>query len=40
MDLETLKGEMELDDDNMGEEQDRLCKELASVEASLKRLRA
>ena len=40
LDLETLKGEMELDSENMGEEQDKLCRELASVQESLKRLRA
>ena len=40
LDLETLKGEVELDGDNLNEEHDKLCKELASVEASLKRLRS
>ena len=40
LDLETLRGEVELDSDNVNEEHDRMCKELASVEASVKRLRA
>ena len=40
LELETLKGEMELDSENMDEEQERLCRELASVQASLQRLRA
>lgn len=31
---------MELDSENMDEEQERLCRELASVQASLQRLRA
>ena len=38
-DLETLKGEAELDNDNMDEEYERLCKELNSVQASLKHMR-
>ena len=40
LDLETLRGEVELDSENVNEEHDRMCKELASVEASVKRLRA
>ena len=38
MDLETLKGEIELDAERDTDEQDKLYKELVSVEASLKRL--
>ena len=40
LDLETLRGEVELDSENVNEEHDRMCKEVASVEASVKRLRA
>ena len=40
LDLETLRGEVELDSENVNEEHDRMCKESASVEASVKRLRA
>ena len=40
LDLETLKSEIELDGDSLSEEHDKLCKELSSVEASLKRLRS
>ena len=40
LDLETLKGEMEQDAENLTEEHDRLCQEFASVEASLNRLSA
>lgn len=39
VDLETLKGEIELDNDKDGDEQDKLYNELASVQSSLKRLR-
>ena len=40
LDLETLRGEVELDSENVNEEHVRMCKEVASVEASVKRLRA
>jgi len=40
LDLETLKGEIELDADNISDDHDRICKELATVEASLKRLQS
>ena len=40
LDLETLRGEVELDSENVNEEHERMCKEVASVEASVKRLRA
>ena len=31
MDLETLKSEMEMDNESVDEEQDKLCKELAHI---------
>ena len=37
--LETLKGEAELDDENLDEEYERLCKELQSVQSSLEHMR-
>ena len=40
LDLETLKGEMELDSENIEEEYAKLHNELRSVEASLKRMRS
>ena len=39
LDLETLKGEIEFDNDNNNEEYDKICKELASVNNSLKHIR-
>lgn len=39
-DLETLKGEAELDNENIDEEYERLCKELQSVQSSLKHTRS
>lgn len=39
LDLETLKNETELDSENNNEEYDKICKELASVDSSLNRLR-
>jgi len=38
--LETLKGEAELDNENIDEEYERLCKELQSVQSSLKHTRS
>ena len=38
LDLETMKGESEMDQDNITEEFERMNKELASVQASIQRL--
>jgi len=40
LELETLKGEVELESDSIDEEYERLRKELMSVEASLGRMRS
>ena len=40
MELESLKNEMEMDNENIDEEQEKLRKELSHVQASLKWLRA
>ena len=40
MDLETLKTEMELEPENLSREDAALCKELESIQASLKRMKA
>ena len=40
MDLETLKTEMELELENLSTEDAALCKELESIQASLKRMKA